>query len=162
MDIGVARRRAPLPAPGHGAPDDLLGRIGDVGGFIHQRRVLAPEFEQHSSGPRGGRIVAIGTTVVRALEAAGAPAGILHAGNGVATGRIGAGTKLRIVDAVLTGAHEPGTSHHSLLGAFLGETMLRRVDAALAANHYRTHEFGESVLVERGVDSEKSSATSPR
>jgi S-adenosylmethionine:tRNA ribosyltransferase-isomerase len=102
---------------------------------------------------RGGRIVAIGTTVVRALEAAGAPDGILRAGNGVATGRIGAGTKLRIVDALLTGAHEPGTSHHALLGAFLDETMLRRVDAELAASHYRTHEFGDSVLIERSAAS---------
>jgi S-adenosylmethionine:tRNA ribosyltransferase-isomerase len=74
-------------------------------------------------------------------------------GNGVATGRIGAGTKLRIVDAVLTGAHEPGTSHHALLGACLDATMLCRVDAELAANRYRTHEFGASVLSERGVGS---------
>ena len=102
---------------------------------------------------RGGRIIAIGTTVLRALEAARAPNGILRAGSGVATGRIGAGTKLRIVDALLTGAHEPGTSHHALLGAFLDEAMLCRLDAELAANHYRTHEFGDSVLIERGVGS---------
>jgi S-adenosylmethionine:tRNA ribosyltransferase-isomerase len=102
---------------------------------------------------RGGRIIAIGTTVLRALEAAGATNGVVLAGNGVATRRIGAGTKLRIVDALLTGAHEPGTSHHALLGAFIDETMLRLVDAELAANHYRTHEFGDSVLIERGVDS---------
>jgi S-adenosylmethionine:tRNA ribosyltransferase-isomerase len=100
---------------------------------------------------RGGRIIAIGTTVLRALEAAGSTNGVVRAGNGVATGRIGAGTKLRIVDALLTGAHEPGTSHHALMGAFLDETMLRLVDAELAANHYRTHEFGDSVLIERGV-----------
>ena len=102
---------------------------------------------------RGGRIVAIGTTVVRALEAAGARDGIVRAGNGVATGRIGIATKLRVVDALFTGAHEPGTSHHALLGAFLDETMLRRMDAELAANHYRTHEFGDAVLVERDVGS---------
>jgi S-adenosylmethionine:tRNA ribosyltransferase-isomerase len=102
---------------------------------------------------RGGRIVAIGTTVVRALESAGAGDGFVRAGNGVATERIGAGTKLRIVDALLTGAHEPGTSHHALLGAFLDETMLCRVDAELAANHYRTHEFGDSLLIERGLGS---------
>jgi hypothetical protein len=61
--------------------------------------------------------------------------------------------KLRIVDALLTGAHEPDTGHHALLGAFLDETMLRQVDDELAANRYRTHEFGDSVLVERGVGS---------
>lgn len=102
---------------------------------------------------RGGRIIAIGTTVLRALEAAGAPNGIVRAGSGVATARIGAGTNLRIVDALLTGAHEAGTSHHALLGAFLDGTMLHRLDAELAANRYRTHEFGDSVLIERGVGS---------
>jgi S-adenosylmethionine:tRNA ribosyltransferase-isomerase len=61
--------------------------------------------------------------------------------------------KLRIVDALLTGAHEPDTSHHALLGAFLDETMLRQVHDELAANRYRTHEFGDPVLVERGVGS---------
>jgi S-adenosylmethionine:tRNA ribosyltransferase-isomerase len=101
---------------------------------------------------RGGRIIAIGTTVVRALEAAGARNGSIRVGNGVATGRIGAGTRLRVVDALLTGAHEPGTSHHALLGAFLDEATLRRIDAALMANRYRTHEFGDSVLIERGLD----------
>jgi S-adenosylmethionine:tRNA ribosyltransferase-isomerase len=107
----------------------------------------------HAAGARGGRIIAIGTTVLRALEAAGAANGTPRAGNGVATGRIGPRTKLRIVDGLLTGAHEPGTSHHALLGAFLDETMLRRVDAELAANRYRTHEFGDSILIERGVGS---------
>jgi hypothetical protein len=58
--------------------------------------------------------------------------------------------KLRIVDALLTGAHEPDTSHHALLSAFLDE---RQVDDELAANRYRTHEFGDPVLVERGVGS---------
>src|SRR5271169_1244380 len=94
---------------------------------------------------------AIGTTVARALEAAGTPDGTVRAGNGVVTGGIGAGTKLPIVDALLTGAHEPGTSRHALLGVFLDETMLRRVDAELAASHHRTHEFGDSVLIERSV-----------
>jgi Queuosine biosynthesis protein len=66
---------------------------------------------------RGGRIVAIGTTVARALEA-GAPDGTVRAGNGVVTGGIGTGTKLRIVDALLTSSHEPGTSHHACWVSF--------------------------------------------
>src|SRR5262249_3072678 len=49
----------------------------------------------------GGRIVAIGTTVVRALEAAAARDGIVHAGDGVATQRIGPATRLAVVDAIL-------------------------------------------------------------
>jgi S-adenosylmethionine:tRNA ribosyltransferase-isomerase len=103
------------------------------------------------AGARGGRIIAIGTTTVRALEAAGAGNGIVRAGNGVASGRIGAGTRLRVVDAILTGTHEPGTSHHAMLGAFLDEPTLHRIDAELDGNHYRTHEFGESLFIERGA-----------
>jgi hypothetical protein len=47
VDVGVSWRGAPLAAPSHGTPDDFLGCIGDVGGVVHQRRILAPEFEQH-------------------------------------------------------------------------------------------------------------------
>jgi S-adenosylmethionine:tRNA ribosyltransferase-isomerase len=99
----------------------------------------------------GTRIIAIGTTVVRALEAAVASNGVVRSGSGVATERIGAGTNLRVVDAVLTGTHEPGTSHRALLGAFLDQTSLRQIDAELDDGHYRTHEFGDSLFIERGA-----------
>ncbi len=96
----------------------------------------------------GGRVVALGTTVVRALEHA-ARDGTLHSGPGVADQRIGADTRLRVVDALLSGTHEPGSSHHDLLHAFASAQLLARVDAALRAHGYRTHEFGDSVLLER-------------
>jgi S-adenosylmethionine:tRNA ribosyltransferase-isomerase len=97
----------------------------------------------------GGRVIAIGTTVVRALEHAAAGDGCVGAGEGLATQRIGAGNRLRIVDATLSGTHEPGTSHYELLRAFADEATLRRMDAELDARRYRTHEFGDSVFVER-------------
>ena len=97
----------------------------------------------------GGRIVAVGTTVVRALEHAAAADGTIREGSGMATQRIDAATKLRVVDAILTGPHEPGSSHYELLGAFADERTLRRVDEALEAGAYRTHEFGDSVLLFR-------------
>jgi S-adenosylmethionine:tRNA ribosyltransferase-isomerase len=100
---------------------------------------------------RGGRVVALGTTVTRALEhAASQPRG-LRSGFGLATQRIGAHTPLQVVDALISGTHEPGTSHHGLLQAFAGEGLLRRVDSALEHGGYRTHEFGDSVLLERTV-----------
>ncbi len=95
------------------------------------------------------RIVAIGTTVVRALEHAAAADGTVRAGEGLASQRIGPGTRLRIVDAILTGTHEPGTSHHELLRAFVAEDVLTRMDRELTAHGYRTHEFGDSILAER-------------
>jgi S-adenosylmethionine:tRNA ribosyltransferase-isomerase len=100
---------------------------------------------------RGGRVVALGTTVTRALEhAAGHPAG-LRPGAGVATQRIGATSTLRVVDAIVSGTHEPGTSHYELLRAFADAGTLERADAELQREAYLTHEFGESVLIERGI-----------
>jgi S-adenosylmethionine:tRNA-ribosyltransferase-isomerase (queuine synthetase) len=96
------------------------------------------------------RAVAIGTTVVRALEHSAARFGAVVAGDGVADQRIGAHTQLRVVDAILSGTHEPGTSHYDLLHAFAGERVLRRADRVLDADGFRTHEFGDSVLIERG------------
>jgi S-adenosylmethionine:tRNA ribosyltransferase-isomerase len=98
---------------------------------------------------RRGRVIAVGTTVVRALEAAALPAGGVRAGEGVANERVGPGTRLRIVDAILSGTHEPGTSHYDLLGAFTDGETLSHADHELEAHGYRTHEFGDSVLIER-------------
>ena len=98
---------------------------------------------------RDGRVIAVGTTVVRALESAAIGEGRVRAGEGVATQRIDAGTRLRVVDALITGTHEPGTSHHALLRAFASADVLRSADRALQAHGYRTHEFGDSVLIER-------------
>jgi S-adenosylmethionine:tRNA ribosyltransferase-isomerase len=98
---------------------------------------------------RGGRVVAVGTTVVRALEHAAARAGRVRAGEGLATQRIGALTSLLVIDALLSGIHEPGTSHYELLRAFTDDATLGRASDELAARDYRTHEFGDSVLIER-------------
>jgi S-adenosylmethionine:tRNA ribosyltransferase-isomerase len=96
----------------------------------------------------GRRVVAIGTTVVRALEASAAAHGAVRAGPGLATIRLGPESALCVVDAILSGTHERGTSHHALLGAFTDPHALARADAALDAHAYRTHEFGDSCLVE--------------
>lgn len=97
----------------------------------------------------GRRILAIGTTVVRALEHSAATFGSVAAGEGVANIRIGAQTQLRVVDAIVSGTHEPDTSHYELLQAFADKAVLRRADDALNGAGYRTHEFGDSVLIER-------------
>lgn len=96
----------------------------------------------------GGRVIAIGTTVVRALEHAADQDGCVMPGEGLATQRIGAQTRLRVVDAILSGTHEPGTSHYELLRAFADDATLRGMEAELEARGYRTHEFGDSVFVE--------------
>ncbi|MBC7932131.1 MAG: S-adenosylmethionine:tRNA ribosyltransferase-isomerase [Rubrivivax sp.] len=98
---------------------------------------------------RGGRVVAVGTSVVRALEHAATGDGDVRAGEGLATQHIGRSSCLRVVDALLSGTHEPGTSHYELLRAFLDDATLQRTSAELEAGGYRTHEFGDSVLIER-------------
>jgi len=99
---------------------------------------------------RGGRIIAVGTTVVRAVEDAAACDGRVRAGHAVATLRIGSLTRLQVVDALLTGQHEPGTSHYELLRAFQDDSVLRRTIAEAEMRGYRTHEFGDSLFVVRG------------
>ena len=105
---------------------------------------------------RGGRIIAVGTTVVRALEHAAQFDRFVRPGFGLATHRIGADTPLRVVDAILSGTHEPGTSHYHLMRAFVDDATLRGLDRELNLHDYRTHEFGDSIFIERvgrGVES---------
>ena len=101
----------------------------------------------------GRRIVAFGTTVVRALEHAAAHDGIVRAGENVANQRVGAASPLRIVGAIVSGTHEPDSSHYQLLRAFANDGVLREASMALEANGYRTHEFGDSVLIEKKAGS---------
>lgn len=98
---------------------------------------------------RHGRVVAIGTTVVRALEHAASVDGIVRAGTGLATQRIGPQTAMRVVDVILSGTHEPQTSHYALLRAFTDTLTLQCASDELEAHRYRTHEFGDSVWIER-------------
>ncbi|HEX7796262.1 MAG TPA: S-adenosylmethionine:tRNA ribosyltransferase-isomerase [Vicinamibacterales bacterium] len=112
----------------------------------------------------GRRIVAIGTSVVRALEQAGERDGIIRAGEGVATNRLDRRSHLAVVDAILTGTHEPGTSHHDLLAAFVAPETLARIDEELDRHEYLTHEFGDSLLIERerSLAAERRSLRAPR
>ena len=98
---------------------------------------------------RGGRVIAVGTTVVRALEDAASTEGAVKSGVGVATRKIGPGTRLRAVDALLSGTHERGTSHYELLRAFVPVATLEHMEQQLDLRAYRTHEFGDSILVEK-------------
>jgi len=100
----------------------------------------------------GGRIIAIGTTVVRALEHAAGIDGFIRAGEALATQRIGETTTLRVIDAILSGIRQPGTSHYDLLRAFIDAATLQHLDSELASHDYRTHEFGDSVFIEKQAE----------
>src|SRR4029434_8737784 len=96
---------------------------------------------------RGGRIIAIGTTVVRALEDAASRDGQVLSGMAVATLRVSHRTPLRVVDALVTGQHEPDTSHYQLLRAFQGDEVLDRAIVEADGRGYHTHEFGDSLFI---------------
>jgi S-adenosylmethionine:tRNA ribosyltransferase-isomerase len=112
-------------------------------------RALAQKDRARGDPARGSRIVAIGTSVVRALEDAGARPGSIRPGERLATGKIGPHSLLRVADAILTGTHERGSSHYELLRAFASDETLDRVDLELERSCYRTHEFGDSLFLER-------------
>lgn len=102
----------------------------------------------------GGRVIAVGTSVVRALEDnALRHGGALVAGEWVAVLVLGAATRPAIVDGVLSGVHEPGTSHHALLAAFAPDGLLRRANDVATERGLTIHEFGDSSIVLRGASS---------
>lgn len=94
----------------------------------------------------GGRVIAIGTTVVRALESAGA-AGTLVAGPGTATLKLEPGYRRRVVDGILTGFHEEGSSHLRLLAAFAPPGLLASAYAHAERAGYLCHELGDVNLL---------------
>jgi S-adenosylmethionine:tRNA ribosyltransferase-isomerase len=95
----------------------------------------------------GGRVIAVGTTVVRALEAAASLPGGLRPGTGVAELVIGPGFTPRVVSGIFTGQHEPSTSHFSLLKAFAPRKLLQSAFDHAVRTGYLHHEFGDSWLV---------------
>jgi S-adenosylmethionine:tRNA ribosyltransferase-isomerase len=95
---------------------------------------------------RRGRVIAVGTTVVRALEAASA-SGTLRAGAGIATLRLDASHRLRVVDGILSGLHAPGESHFELLSAFASRDQLMRAHELAAAHGLSGHELGDACLI---------------
>ena len=96
----------------------------------------------------GGRVVAVGTTVVRALEGAALRnGGRLLASAGETDLVVGPGYRPTIVDGLLTGVHEKGASHYALLHAFAPAGLLERAHEHSERNGYLTHEFGDSWLL---------------
>jgi S-adenosylmethionine:tRNA ribosyltransferase-isomerase len=96
---------------------------------------------------RRGRVIAVGTTVVRALESAAQADGDVSAGGGVATLRLDAGYRLRVVDGLISGLHVPGESHFELLSAFVPRERLARALALAAAHGLSSHELGDACLI---------------
>jgi S-adenosylmethionine:tRNA ribosyltransferase-isomerase len=95
----------------------------------------------------GGRIVAVGTTVVRALETVARPGGAVRPGSGWTGLVIHSDRAPRVIDGLITGWHEPEASHLSLLESLAGRPLLERCYRAAVRRGYLWHEFGDSHLI---------------
>jgi S-adenosylmethionine:tRNA ribosyltransferase-isomerase len=95
----------------------------------------------------GRRVIAVGTTVVRALESAAGPDGRVRAGHGYTRLHVTGDHALRAVDGLLTGLHEPEASHLDLLTAFLPAQTIRRAYQEAVRLRYLWHEFGDLNLI---------------
>lgn len=98
---------------------------------------------------RGGRVVAVGTTVTRALESAAA-GGELRAGTGDTRLFITPGYRFRVVDRLLTNFHLPESTLLMLVSAFGGLSALRAAYAHAIAREYRFFSYGDAMLIEKG------------
>lgn len=95
----------------------------------------------------GRRVVAVGTSVVRALEGRRAAAGLVLAGEAITDHLVGPATPPRVVSGLVTGLHEPGSSHLALLAGFAPPALLERAYAHAAGAGYRAHELGDLCLI---------------
>ncbi|MGO9820764.1 MAG: S-adenosylmethionine:tRNA ribosyltransferase-isomerase [Solirubrobacteraceae bacterium] len=116
--------------------------------FAEQYRVGAATARLvNSTRAAGRRVIAVGTTVVRALETVARPGGIVTPGAGWTGLVIRPERGVRAVDALITGWHEPQASHLDMLAAIAGQQLLERSYEAALAGGYLWHEFGDSHLI---------------
>ena len=94
------------------------------------------------------RIIAVGTTVVRALEGCASTLdGRITAGRGETDLIISETYRLSVVDGILTGLHDPSQTHYRLLRAFASESILHDVWRHATSQDYHCHEFGDLCLI---------------
>jgi S-adenosylmethionine:tRNA ribosyltransferase-isomerase len=95
----------------------------------------------------GGRVIAVGTTVVRALETVAAPDGSVEPAEGWTDVVVTPARGLRAVDGLITGWHDPDASHLHMLEAAAGRDLLERSYRTAVEHGYLWHEFGDSNLI---------------
>ena len=98
---------------------------------------------------RGGRVVAIGTTVLRTLESAAGPDGQLRAGRGETRLFITPGYRFKVIDRLLTNFHLPRSTLFMLTAAFSGLERMQTAYAHAIMQEYRFYSYGDACLLER-------------
>jgi S-adenosylmethionine:tRNA ribosyltransferase-isomerase len=110
----------------------------------------------------GRRVVAVGTSVVRALEGRAAASGHVTSGEAITDHLVGPSTPPRVVSGLVTGLHEPGSSHLALLAGFAPAPLLERAYAHAAGAGYRAHELGDLCLILGGARGAPLRASPPK
>ncbi len=121
---------------------------------IHRERYDIPEAAAAAVAAtrrRGGRVVAIGTTVIRTLETAACGDGLVRAGGGESSLFIKPGYRMAVVDAAVTNFHAPRTTLIALVAAMLGPVW-REVYATALDRGYRFLSFGDAMVIDRPVN----------
>ncbi len=150
--LALRRRQVEVASVTHAAG---LSSTGDAA--IDARLPLPERFEVSDAAAaavnraraRGGRILAIGTSVVRALESAArlSDVGPMRAATGVTRLRLGSTSERRVVDGLLTGVHESDTTHFELLRSFAERTVLDQALGVAEREGLLGHELGDAWLV---------------
>lgn len=158
---------AEMPSAGRPFTADLVTRLVARGtvvvtitlhtGLSSQEASEPPQVERFAVPPAtarmvnatrqsGGRVVAVGTTVTRALESAVDPDGTVSAASGWTDRVISPDAPARVVDGLITGWHEPEASHLLLVESVAGPALTQRAYDAAVAHGYLWHEFGDAAL----------------
>src|SRR6266508_819278 len=120
---------------------------------MHAEWYSIPDATTHAvdaARARGGRVVAVGTTSLRALESAVTPEGRIQPGAAETRLYITPGYSFRVVDRLLTNFHLPRSTLLMLVSAFAGYDNLRAAYAHAIAQRYRFFSYGDAMLLERG------------
>jgi S-adenosylmethionine:tRNA ribosyltransferase-isomerase len=115
---------------------------------IHSENLTIPTEAADAINDRSGNLVAVGTTVVRALESRAEPDGRVVAGSVDTRLYITPGYRFRVVDRLITNFHLPGTSLIVLVAAFMGERWRLAYETALGRG-YRFASFGDAMIASR-------------
>jgi len=152
---GVATARLTLHV-GAGTFQPIRG--DDIDSHVmHAERVEVPPATVQAieaARRRGGRVVAVGTTVVRSLETAAAT-GTLCAFDGESQLFIKPGYRFRVVDALLTNFHLPRSTLLLLVSAFAGSELMRRAYAHAVAARYRFFSYGDAMFIAGRADADE-------
>ncbi len=122
---------------------------------MHSERYLLPEATAQAvreTRRRGGRVVAVGTTSLRTLEAAADADGSLHAATGETNLFVTPGYRFRVVDRLITNFHLPRSTLLMLVSAFAGVRRIRAAYAHAIAQRYRFFSYGDAMLLDRCAD----------